>query len=215
MIINWYGEGCFKIQTGGLTIVTDPFDSSIGLTPPRGKADITIKTLMPAFAVSAASTGKPAVKSEDNEQVITGPGEYEVKGVFITGWPLLKDSSESYLKSVFVVEAEEMRLGFLGHLSQFNEPEIIEELDGIDLLFIPAGGKPFIDQESASKLIRQINPKAVVCSFFKTPGLKRKADDVAVFLKENGHKAEPQEKFTVKKKDLTEKVQVIVLKNER
>lgn len=212
MQISWYGEGCFKIQTGGLTIVTDPFESSTGLTPPRGKTDITIKTLMPALNPAES---KPASRQEGDEQVISGPGEYEVKGVVINGWRLAKDSSEAYLKSVFVVEAEEMRLGFLGHISEFSDPEILEELENIDILFIPAGGKPFIEQEAAGKLIRQINPKAVVCSFTKTAGLKRKADDVAVFLKENGYKAEEQEKFTVKKKDLNEKLQVIVLKNER
>ncbi len=212
MIINWYGEGCFKIQTGGLTIVTDPFDSSTGLTPPRGKTDITVKTLMPAID---PETSRPMPRVENEEQVITGPGEYEVKGVVINGWRLAKDSSESYLKSVFVIEAEEMRLGFLGHISDFSDQEIIEELENIDILFIPAGGKPFIEQESAGKLIRQINPKVVVCSFFKTPGLKRKADDVAVFLKENGYKAEEQEKLTIKKKELTEKLQVVILKNER
>lgn len=212
MVISWYGEGCFKIQTGGLTIVTDPFDSSTGLTPPRGKTDITIKTLMPAINPEES---KPAPHAEADEHVISGPGEYEVKGIVINGWRLAKDSSEAYLKSVFTIEAEEMRLGFLGHISEFNDPEILEELENLDILFIPAGGKPFLEQEAAGKLIRQINPKAVVCSFFKTPGLKRKADDVAVFLKDNGYKAEEQERFTVKKKDLTDKLQVVVLKNER
>ncbi|MDO8601991.1 MAG: MBL fold metallo-hydrolase [bacterium] len=212
MQINWYGEGCFKIQTGGLTIVTDPYDSSIGLTPPRGKTDITIKTLMPT---TDPATSKPVAREESDEQIISGPGEYEIKGVVINGWQLAKDSSESYLKSVFTVETEEMRLGFLGHISEFNEPEIIEELDGIDILFIPAGGKPFLEQEAAGKLIRQIDPKVVVCSFFKTPGLKRKADDVAIFLKDNGYKATEQEKLTIKKKELTDKLQVVVLKNER
>lgn len=213
MVINWYGEGCFKIQTGGLTIVTDPFDSSIGLTPPRGKSDIVIKTLMPAVD---PETSKPVAReAESEEKIISGPGEYEVKGVVINGWRLTKDSNESYLKSVFVVETEELRLGFLGHISEFSDQEIIEELENIDILFIPAGGKPFLEQEAAGKLIRQINPKAVVCSFFETPGLKRKADDIAAFLKDNGYKAEEQEKFTIKKKELTDKLQVVVLKNER
>lgn len=212
MVINWYGEGCFKIQTGGLTIITDPYDSSIGLTPPRGKSDIVIKTLMPAIDPEKSL---PVAQNESEEQVIIGPGEYEIKGVVITGWPMMKDSSEAYLKSVFVVEAEEMRLGFLGHISEFSDPAVLEELENIDILFIPAGGKPFIEQEAAGKLIRQISPKAVVCSFFKTPGLKRAADDIAVFLKDNGYKAEEQEKFTIKKKELTEKMQVVVLRNER
>jgi len=212
MVINWYGEGCFKIQTGGLTIVVDPFDSSIGLTPPRGKSDIVIKTLMPAID---SETSKPMAATDSEEQVISGPGEYEIKGVVINGWPLMQDSSEAYLKSVFVIEAEEMRLGFVGHMSEFKDQEVLEELENIDILFVPAGGKPFLEQEAAGKLIRQIDPKMIVCSFFATPGLKRKADEVAVFLKENGYKSEEQEKLTIKKKELTDKMQVVILKNER
>lgn len=208
MVINFYGEGCFKIQTGGLTIVTDPFESAVGLTPPRGKFDVVIKTLSSVPKTEEA----PKVHEQEGENIIIGPGEYDVKGIFISGWQLEKDSGEGYFKTVYRVEAEDMALGFLGHISQFNEPEIIEELNGIDILFIPGGGKPFMDQEAASKLVRQINPKLVVPSFFKVKGLKRKADEVTDFLKEIGQKtAAPQEKLTIKKKELPEKTGVIVL----
>ena len=38
MIITWIGHSCFKIQDkigpDGVTVVTDPFDKTIGLKPP-------------------------------------------------------------------------------------------------------------------------------------------------------------------------------------
>ena len=96
MIINWYGEGCFKIQTGGLTLLTDPLESSSGLTPARGKNDLVLKTLT-AWPFEVES-GKSKVESEEG-QLIRGAGEYEIQGVSVLGFSLPKESSEKFLKS--------------------------------------------------------------------------------------------------------------------
>ena len=118
-----------------------------------------------------------------------------------------------FIKTVYHLKTEDLELGILGHLTEFNEPEILEELGHVDILFIPGGGKPFIDQEAAAKLIRQINPRLVIPSFFKVPGLKRKAEDSAEFLKEMGQKVEAEEKLSVRGKELTqEKTKVVLLK---
>lgn len=194
MVINWYGEACFKIQSGETVILTDPFESSTGLTPPRFKADITLVT-------------QPVGTSDFPTSSTIGPGNYEIKGVEITGLPLSAD------KTIYLISMEDMRLGLLGHIGdEAPAAEIMEKLNGVDLLFVPAGGAPHIDQEKAAKLIKQINPRLVIVSLFKTPGLKRKAGDVKEFLQELEKKAEPQEKLTIKKKDLSEKTEVIVLK---
>lgn len=206
MVINWYGEGCFKIQVGGVTLLTDPFSNETGLTPPRFKADITLRTLTPY----------PFPYEETNSSLISGPGEYDIKGIDISGYPMRvakakKDEGGKAIKTVYAVATEDLRLGFLGHLGETPDPSLIEELGDIDLLFIPAGGAPFISQEEAAKLIKQISPKIVVASFFKIPGLKSKVEDARAFLKELGQKTEPQEKLTVKKKDLPAAMQVVVL----
>lgn len=203
MVINWYGEGCFKIQTSGITILTDPFDSQSGLTPPRLKAEVVLKTLT-SFPITP-------IQNQTGLQII-GAGSYEFKGIEFSGWQLTKESTNEYLKTIYLVKAEDLNLCFLGHLANNLEPSILEKLAEVDLLFIPAGGKPFINQETAAKLIKQIEPKLIIASFFKIPGLKRKADDVKEFLKELELKAEPQEKLTIKKKDLPAKMEVVVLK---
>jgi L-ascorbate metabolism protein UlaG (beta-lactamase superfamily) len=192
MVINWYGEGCFKIQTGGLTLLTDPFESSIGLTPPRGKNDIVLKTLTPW----------PIKEEEADGQVVLGGGEYEIQGINVRGFPVPKESSEKFFKTVYKVVAEEIRLGFLGHLSDELHPEAMQNLkDEVDILFVPAGGKPFIQQEAAAKIIKQLSPKIVVASFFKTPGLKRTSSDW-------------MEKLSIRKKEIAEQKgsKLVVLK---
>ena len=113
---------------------------------------------------------------------------------------------------------EGINLCFLGHISETPEPAILEHLEEIDILFIPAGGEPFINQKSAAKTVKQTEPKIVIPSFYKIPGLKRTAGDISAFLEEfNGEKTkqkETQEKLVVKKKDLAgiKKTEIIILK---
>lgn len=213
MTINWYGEGCFKIVENGVTITTDPVESFTGLSAPRFKTDVIIRTIMNPLSHEDAkpiSSQDPAADGE-GVVVIAGPGEYEVKGIQITGWPLMKSSGKDTLRSIFRIKTDDMTVGLLGHLAEFNEPEILEELGDVDILIIPAGGEPFIKQDPAAKLVRQIEPRVVIPSFFKVPGLKRKSDDASDFLKEVGLKAEPVEKFSAKHKELGEKMQAVVL----
>ncbi|KKR89205.1 MAG: Zn-dependent hydrolase of the beta-lactamase fold-like protein [Candidatus Wolfebacteria bacterium GW2011_GWA2_42_10] len=206
MTISFYGEGCFKVMSGETTVLTDPPHASSGLATPRFKFDVLLKTLTPL-----------PINQPDDESVgqIIGPGEYNIKGINIAGFNLLKESSEKFFKTVFLLEVESLRLAFLGHISQIPELEIDEHFEEIDILFIPAGGKPFLEQKSAVKLIKQIEPKIVIPSFYKISGLKRPADDLKIFLEEINHqKIEPQEKLTIKKKDLAEikKTKIVTLK---
>lgn len=222
MIINWYGEGCFKIQTGGITLLTDPFESSTGLTPARGKNEITLKTLTGWPLTEAKSEkGLPSRdlakrEKEENEegQEIRGAGEYEIRQVSVSGFSLPSESSNTFFKTAYKATAEEITLGFLGHLSESIPPEALEKLKDVNILFIPAGGKPFINAEVAAKLIKQISPKIIVGSFFKTPGLKRSSSDWKAFADELGLKPEILEKLTVRKKDIAEQkgTKLIILK---
>lgn len=208
MTINWYGEGCFKIVENGVTITTDPVESFTGLSAPRFKTDVILKTIMNPLS---PEDDKPIAQNDGETVAIAGPGEYEVKGIQITGWPLMKSSGKDTLRSIFRVKTDDMTVGILGHLAEFNEPEILEELGDVDILIIPAGGEPFIAQEAAAKLVRQIEPRVVIPSFFKVTGLKRKSEDASDFLKELGMKAQPVEKFSLKRKELGEKMQLVVL----
>ena len=198
MVINWYGEGCFKVTSGELTLVSDPFESGLGLTPPRFKTDIILKT---------GPSGEYISEKESEGRNIMGPGEYEVKGADIMGYP-------SPSGAVYYVKLEDAKLVFLGGLAEKELPaDTMAELRSADIMFVPVGGKPYLDSDDAASLIKKLEPKVVIPCFYKTPGLKRKADDVKDFEKAFGQKAEPQEKLTIKAKDMTwEGIKLVVLK---
>ncbi len=193
MVISWYGEGCFKVQSSETVLTSDPFDASTGLSAPRFKSDIVIRTIAPF----------PPVSDEEGVFSIGGAGEYNSKGITIRGFALPNESTQTFVKTLYLVEAEGITLCFLGHISEALDPSVAEHIDAVDILFIPGGGTPFIDVKTAAKLVKNLEPKIVIPSFFKIPGLKRKADEVKHFLEELNHKpVDPQEKLTIKKKEV-------------
>ncbi|MDP3052783.1 MAG: MBL fold metallo-hydrolase [bacterium] len=192
MVITWYGKNCFKLQSGDLVIVTDPFEKEGDLAPFRGRADIIIKTIAPL----SNEQNKPAEAFE-----ISYPGEYEIKNVSINGWSLPgKD-----LRSVYSIEIDDLKIVLLGHLAEENEIKKIQEyLEDADIIFVPAGGKPFIEKAAAAKLIRQLKPSLIVPTLFEN------FKDIKSFLEELGQNGvEPQEKLTIGKKDLSKEKLII------
>ena len=123
--------------------------------------------------------------------------------------------TDKILKTVYVVVLEDIKLCFLGHLAEVPSPAIMERLEDIDILFIPGSGSPYIDQKKVAKLVKQIQPKILIPTAFKIPGLKRPAEDLKIFLEELDQKdIEPQDKLTIKKKDLItiKPTQITILK---
>lgn len=211
MVITWYGQSCFKIQSGETVLVADPFDKAIGLTPPRGQ--VSVVTISHQHYDHNNLESLSAV----DPFVVDGPGEYEIKGINILGVGTYHDAKEGKERgnnTAYVIEMENIRICHLGDLGQDKlTNEQLELLDGIDILMIPVGGIYTIDGEGASGIINQIEPKVAIPMHYKIQGLNIKLDGVEEFLKEMGSpKIQPTEKFTIKKKDLPEEMQIIVMK---
>jgi L-ascorbate metabolism protein UlaG (beta-lactamase superfamily) len=106
-----------------------------------------------------------------------------------------------------------MRILNLTHIKEFNLTESeLEELGEIDILILPVGGNTVMSASAASKAVNEIEPKIVIPSHYKMPGLIIDVDDLNKFIKEMGGKKEEMEKLTIKKKDLPEEgTKVVVL----
>ena len=210
MIIQWYGQACFRIQSGQTVIFIDPFAKTIGLTPPRGEAHIVLVSHHhPDHNNAHALSGEFFLAD--------GAGEYEVKGVKIFGIPSFhddKEGSERGPNTIFRLEAEDMTIVHLGDLGQKHlTDEQLEQLGEVDVLMIPVGGIYTVDGEEAAALVHKIEPKLVIPMHYKIKGLSVKLNDASVFLKELGHEGSPVDKLTLKKKDLSEdRMQVVVMK---
>jgi len=216
MQIVWHGQSCFQISFSKnkdekLTVVIDPFSEEIGLRIPTLEADILmISHDHPDHNNKKAVSGNPFL--------IEGPGEYEIKGVFIQGIEADHDKSQGEERgktTIYTIEGEEIRLCHLGDLGQKElNADQLEHIGDIDILMIPVGGIYTISAQEASKIISQIEPRLIIPMHYNLPKMKSKLDGLDKFLKVMGQKGiEPQSKLTVKKKDLEgETTEVVVLK---
>ena len=130
--------------------------------------------------------------------VISGPGEYEIKGIFIKGFASKSVyGGKEKINTIYSVSLENMNICFLGALSDINlSSEVKEELGDVDVLFLPVGGDGVLDAAKAEKLSVEIEPKIIIPMHYDAAALKK-------YLKEAGEEnVKPIEKLTLKKKDL-------------
>lgn len=199
MYISWYGQSSFKIENKNTSVLLDPFSSKeVGLRGPNLKSDIVI---------FSKKINKRKI-SERDIFLIDGPGEYEIKNIFIYGF------SFEEKKTIYLIEFDQIKIGYLGEINKLLKSEIIEKLSDIDLLIIPVGNKKILlSPKKAMELIREIKPAIVIPSCYRLPDLRIPLEPLEKFLKEAGIKNfEPVNKLKVKKTDIEkEKMNIIVL----
>jgi L-ascorbate metabolism protein UlaG (beta-lactamase superfamily) len=209
MEIVWYGLSCFRMKERGLaTVVTDPYDTALGLPALKLTADVV--------TISHDSPGHNNFGGVKGERLrVTGPGEYEVGGVFITGISMAAKGQRKNGKvpnTLYVFEFEGLTVAHLGDLAYVPTQAQIEDLGPVDVALVPVGGGEGLTPAEAAEVISLIEPSLVVPMQFKTGGEKIKLGQVAGFLSEMGiGKQEPQERLTVTKSGLSDQTQVVVL----
>jgi L-ascorbate metabolism protein UlaG (beta-lactamase superfamily) len=206
--ISWLGHSCFRIKGKEAIIVTDPVSPSIGYPVSKTKSDIV--------TISHNHPGHSYTSSIDGEyKEIGSPGEYELKGVFITGMPTFHDKvsgAESGKNVVFVFEIDGVTLCHLGDIGHPLPSSLVEEIGDTGILFLPIGGVTTIDSNIASEIVRSISPKIVIPMHYKTPIAGEHLETLDKFLKKLGIKEiTSQPKLTITRNTFSEATQVVVL----
>jgi L-ascorbate metabolism protein UlaG (beta-lactamase superfamily) len=205
MIITYQGGAFVKVQFGDISLAVNPISKDSKLKSSRFGADIALVSVnhVDFCGVDQVSFG------EKKAFAVTGPGEYEIKDVFIKGFKSeSKYGGEDRLNTIYTVNLENMNLCFLGAHSNKDLPsEVAEAIDDIDILFVPVGNDGVLSPADGYKLAVKLEPKLIIPLYFGN-GAALKA-----FLKEAGEEsAKPQDKLTLKKKDLEGKeADVVVL----
>lgn len=203
MDITYLGHSAFKIKTKTATIVTDPFDPKmVGFSYPKLEADIvTISHYHHDHDFLERVTGV--------KKIIDGPGEYEVMEVSMIGISSLGKNT------IYVIEAEGLRIAHLGDLGQKLTQKEIEDLGEIDVLMVPVGGMNTLGPKEAFDVVQQVEPILAIPMHFGVEDINREAfkdllpvDD---FLKTAGMAVEKLDKLTVKVDTLGETEKIILL----
>jgi len=215
MEIIWHGHAFFEIRGKGregekVVLALDPYSKEIGFSPPKVKADIV---LISHSHYDHNNLG--AIKGAPF--VIDSPGEYEVKGVFITGIQSFHDKVSGKKRGenvIYVVKIEDIKVC---HFGDFGEGQLssekLDQMVGIDILLIPVGGVYTISGQEAAKIAQQIEPKIVIPMHYKIEGLKIDIEDEKKFLQAIGREPVKLKKLKIKKSELEKKetMEVVIL----
>lgn len=208
MEITWYGHACFRLRDRSATVVTDPYDPSVGYALPRVRADIV--TVSHDHADHNHVSG---VKGAP--RVVDGPGEYEIQGVFITGIATFHDKKKGAQRgrnTVFLFEFDGLTICHLGDLGHVPTQAQVEALSDVDILLIPVGGVSTIGAPQAAEIISLLEPQVVIPMHYKTKALATKLAPVDRFLQEMGlKKLAAQESLKVTGSTLPEETQIVLL----
>lgn len=212
MEISYLGHSSFRIRTSNGYVVTDPFDPKmVGLKFSGVEADIV--TVSHDHGDHNQYQLVKGVK-----RVVAGPGEYEIMGISIIGIPSFHDDKKGELRgknTIYVLEAEGLRLCHLGDLGHSLSQEQVEEIGEVDILMVPVGGEYTIGPKEAAQVVSDIEPKLIIPMHFKSQGLNpdtfSKLSGVEEFLKELSLPTEKLPKLSVKREELGEEQKVIVL----
>lgn len=209
MQINWYGHSCFRLRSRKGTVITDPYGDGIGYSLPRVRADIvTVSHDHPNHANVKAIKGKP--------RIISGPGEYEIKDIFIIGIPMplnARKGDNGERNTIYVFDFDGITVCHLGDLRRVPTQAQVEELSDVDVLLVPVGGGTTIGAAKALDMISLLEPKIVIPMHYRTKALKGvKLHSVDPFLKEMGAKGiEPQDMVKVTKGGLPSETQLVIM----
>ena len=210
MEITWYGYSCFRmIERGLASVVTDPYDSNvIGFEPLKLRADIV--------TVSHEAPGHnfvSAVKGVSHH--ITGPGEFEIGGVFITGVQTDFNGKKNVDKprnTLYVFDYDGLTVAHLGDLRQVPTQAEVEALGTVNVAPVPVGGGQALNAAKAAEVISLIEPNIVIPMHYGHASSKIQLDPLSKFLKEMGLTAsDPVASLKVTRSALPDETKVVVL----
>lgn len=198
MIITSQGLESIKLQAGDTVLGFNPIGKESAHKAVSFGADVAFVTINHPDMNGAAQLSR----GEKEAFVIRGPGEYEVSGIFAAGFPTKSNyDGVDWYNTVYTLQFDGFTILYLGALDEGKlPPEVTEDLESIDVLFVPIGGQGVLDPAQAHKLAVSLEVKVIIPIHYGEVGEK---DALKRFLKEAGVEGvKPVDKLTIKPKDV-------------
>lgn len=206
MIATYHGGAFLKLQTGDITIAVNPIAKESGKKTTRFGSDICL--------VSSKIPLTNGVDQVDNAGktpfVISGPGEYEVKGIYFKGVEskFMWDKEEK-INTSYIFTFDNIKICVLGLLTDKLSADVRDAISSCDLLILPVlegkeGENKFLSARDAVVTANNLEPHMIIPVGYDDKTLP-------VFLKEAGAVGlQAIEKLTIKRKDLDGKEGAVV-----
>lgn len=191
--VEYKGGNCVVIATKNLRLVTDPRLSAVGLK------DIQVKD-----AVEVVTEPRFMVDEPEARLVIDGPGEYEIGDFSIRGVSPVNHvdiGPTGQASNIYRVEVNDVRIALLGNITDSLSEDQLESIGVVDMVIMPIGGGGYtLDPENAARIVRQLDPKAVIPVHYKEDGIAYEAQQgtLSDFVRELSAPLETVDKYKVK-----------------
>ncbi len=212
MEISWHGLSCFRLTERGMaTVVTDPYDhNSVGFAPLKLRGEIV--------TVSHDAPGHNFVTSvKGRMRVITGPGEFEIGGVFITGVQTngkRKRSANELRNTLYVFDYDGITVAHLGDLQKVPSQTEIENLGGVNVVLVPVGDGKSLNASKAAEIVSLLEPGIVIPMHYQVPESNLELAPLNRFLNEMGvGEVEPIPTLKITRTSVPNEARVVVLKH--
>jgi L-ascorbate metabolism protein UlaG (beta-lactamase superfamily) len=160
MEVTWLEGSCFRLHASGLQIVTDPFDLPPG-TPPQSGDVVTTSRRLP----------RERLLLGDFYHLVDGPGEYEIRGVPLTGVATVRQSGAgaggsgdawAWRNVVYTMVLDGVAVCHLGRLDQGLAAAQLQELGTPDVVLLALGEGEGLAAAQAVQLASQLEAKLLV-----------------------------------------------------
>ncbi len=193
------------------TVVTDPYNyKKIGYNELNLSADIvTVSHDTPGHNYTRIIRKRKA-----QLHIITGPGEYEIGEVFITGIQTNHQEKEDTLRNMmYIFDYNGVLIAHLGNLSRVPSQSDVKSIAGdIHVALVPVGGGSSLTASKAVEVIRILEPSYAIPIYYHTDECKVELDPLEKFIKEMGlEKAEPRPDLSITSTRSSNETNVIVL----
>jgi L-ascorbate metabolism protein UlaG (beta-lactamase superfamily) len=186
MRITWYGHACFRIEGGGVAVVTDPYTPErSGLLAVSDPADAVV---MSSALDEAHSNGTmiPGTSRILNALEAVARPVTLVDGVTVEGVAAMEGSDrpdDPKANALYRFELEGIAVGHMGDVGNPLTEEQLAPLRGrVDVLLALAGGGQTIALSDLETAIAEIAPRVVIPMHYDTPALLYDCGPVEDFL---------------------------------
>lgn len=185
MKIKYYGNSCFLFKSKDSKLITNPKDEG---------AKINLKRCLPDIIV-LTNKGKVA---QNKHYVISTPGEYEVKDIFIYGY--MSDlNRKNSIADIYMIDVEGVHLGLIDRGVKVVKGRILNEMGIVNVLFVSLAKDAGMSLSKLTDLVNKIEPQIVIpmdytdenlSNFMKVLGVKELEKESTLYVRNSDFAAE-------------------------
>ena len=166
MILKYYGHAFFTMTLeNGTVVACDPYGAFYDFPQRSVMADVCLVSHH-HHDHDGMSSLLPGAVVIDQPGVHTPAAGLHVRGV--ATWHDEVQGAKRGNNTVFVVEAEGLRVAHAGDLGHVPDEKQLRAIGKVDVLLLPVGGYYTIDPETALEVCRKIQPQVVIPMHYRT-----------------------------------------------